>query len=76
MKATSSGLRTQTVEAYLNITVTRNENGPIFQLLPYEDRIEDTVTLSESVFKVTATDADGVSERFQLIKICILKCFD
>ncbi|KAL5018741.1 hypothetical protein ScPMuIL_004463 [Solemya velum] len=67
VKATSSGLRTQTVEAYLNITVTRNENGPIFQLLPYEDLIEDTVTLSESVFKVTATDADGDEIAYSIV---------
>lgn len=62
VEASSSGLRTQTIQAYLNITVTRNENAPIYLELPYNDRIEDTIPLSESVFKVTATDADGVSQ--------------
>lgn len=47
--------------ATVTITVIRNNNGPVFQNVPYSRTISQSISSGTSVFKVTATDADVVS---------------
>ena len=64
MRATYEGVRTQTAEAYVNITVQRNENQPQFTSGEYRKEIMENFPLGESILQVSATDKDvGVSMR-------------
>lgn len=49
-----------TADATVNITVTRNENGPVFTSSIYEQTIVDTTPVGNSVLQVTASDRDQV----------------
>lgn len=49
-----------TADATVNITVTRNENGPVFTSSFYEQTIVDTTPVGNSVLQVTASDRDQV----------------
>lgn len=42
----------------VNITVTRNENQPVFSQNIYEVTIPETSALGSNVVQLTATDAD------------------
>lgn len=42
----------------VTIFVIRNQFSPVFQNLPYERNMQQTVAAGTSVFRVTATDAD------------------
>ena len=51
----------QTVSAaVVTINVVRNDNGPVFQNIPYNRGISQNTVSGTSVFQVTATDADTV----------------
>ena len=51
----------QTVSAaVVTINVVRNDNGPVFQNVPYSRGISQNTVSVTSVFQVTATDADTV----------------
>ena len=64
VRATYEGVRTQTAEAYVNITVQRNENQPQFTSGEYRKEIMENFPLGESILQVSATDKDvGVSIR-------------
>lgn len=43
------------------ITVTRNENEPIFLEEPYQVALPESTIVGTSVYRITANDADGVS---------------
>lgn len=43
------------------ITVTRNENEPIFLEEPYQVALSESTIVGTSVYRITANDADGVS---------------
>ena len=51
-RATYEGVQTQTVTAYLNITVRRNENRPQFNASEYRREIMENFPLGESVLQV------------------------
>ncbi|XP_046579033.1 protocadherin Fat 4-like [Haliotis rubra] len=49
----------QTATTVVNITVTRNENGPVFTDNSYVTSIRDTTVIGTVVLTVTASDMDG-----------------
>lgn len=57
-----------TAEATVNITVTRNENGPVFTSSIYEQTIVDTTPVGNSVLQVTASDRDQVHFLVEFLK--------
>jgi len=67
VKATRSAVSQQTVTCTVDITVSRNENGPVFQfpigLNSYVVTIPDTTPPGEIIQTISATDADGVGTR-------------
>ena len=63
----------QTVQAWLNVTVTRNDNGPEFRDKEYKANITDDLPLGDRVLKVQATDKDNVSQaKFYRIMYTVL----
>ena len=58
----------QVATAYVNITVTRNEFGPICQQRNYNVTIQDTLPVGDQVITVGATDNDGVGMIFIVFK--------
>ena len=56
-----TGISIQTAIALVNITVVRNENGPIFTRTNYFTQVQDTITIGTFLIKVSASDNDGVS---------------
>jgi len=44
--------------ATVNLNVIRNENAPFFQRTPYFTTIERNINIGDTVFTVTAFDAD------------------
>ncbi|XP_035826841.1 protocadherin Fat 4, partial [Aplysia californica] len=54
-----TGLSIQTATAVVNITVLRNENGPVFTSVNYATSIQDTIPIGTFLVKVVASDADG-----------------
>ncbi|XP_070182189.1 protocadherin Fat 4-like [Littorina saxatilis] len=62
VEATRSAVAVQSVTCTVSITVTRNENAPVFQfplgLNSYTVTINDTAPLGEVIQTVSATDAD------------------
>lgn len=65
----------QTAFATVNITVTRNENQPVFSQNIYEVTIPETSALGSNVVQLTATDADTQvsSTAVKLFKLIFLK---
>ncbi len=62
VRATYQGVRTQQAQAYVNVTVKRNENQPQFTQGEYRREILENFPLGESILQVSATDKDqGVS---------------
>ncbi|GFN78435.1 protocadherin fat 4, partial [Plakobranchus ocellatus] len=45
--------------ATVDITVSRNENSPVFTASPYRVTINETASIGQSILTVSATDADG-----------------
>ena len=50
-----------TATATVQISVTRNENPPVFDQQLYQANISETTSIGVSVVRVNATDRDGVS---------------
>ncbi|KAJ8318063.1 hypothetical protein KUTeg_003154 [Tegillarca granosa] len=53
--------------ADVTISVTRNENAPIFSLPSYERTISDTFALGRVLVDVNATDADGDILKYEIV---------
>ena len=51
----------QKATATVPITVSRNENGPVFNPTSYTAKANESMALGTIVTQVTATDSDGVS---------------
>ncbi|VDH99244.1 protocadherin Fat 4, partial [Mytilus galloprovincialis] len=51
----------------VNITVTRNENQPIFTRLQFETTINETTQVGVAVIRLNATDSDGDKLRYTVI---------
>ena len=68
MKATKtiSG-QVQTAFATVNITVTRNENVPVFSTNNYVTNIPETMALGSSVIQLTATDQDALVSSWMIL---------
>ena len=58
----NTGVSIQRAQAFVNINVTRNENGPVFSTNNYVQNVEDTVSIGSVLLSVFAQDGDGVSE--------------
>ncbi|KAK3089813.1 hypothetical protein FSP39_006721 [Pinctada imbricata] len=65
----SDGVSTQTAQAFVNITVTRNENGPIFTQDLYSTTIVDTTPIGNSLLTILAPDADGDIVDYTVISV-------
>ena len=59
--AFDSAVSYQTDESTVIINMVRNENPPIFIEEPYVTTIAESFAIGQSVYRITATDADGVS---------------
>lgn len=57
----------QTATAFVNITVIRNENPPVFTRDQYSQVIQDTSPVGSSIVQVTANDLDGDVVRYSVI---------
>lgn len=62
----------QTAFATVNITVTRNENAPVFTQNIYEVTIAETSVLGSNVVQLTASDQDTLVNLFFFL-CCYLK---
>ena len=49
------------------ISVTRNPNQPEFQNLPYQVTLQETTLVGTSVYRINATDRDGVSLHIEYV---------
>ena len=58
VQATYDGVRTQVATAYVNVSVTRNENSPRFEEGQYKKDILEYFPLGESILQIRATDRD------------------
>ena len=68
VQATGQGaISTQTAQAYVNITVIRNANSPIFTQNEYQRVIPDNTPVGTSLLTVTANDADGDSIYYTVV---------
>ena len=68
IQATGQGaISTQTAQAYVNVTVIRNANSPIFTQAEYQRVIPDITPVGTSLVTVTASDADGDSIYYTVI---------
>lgn len=68
VQAVASGTISQQVAtAFVNITVIRNANGPIFTQNLYTQTIQDTLPVGSSVIQVFANDDDGDSVLYSVI---------
>ena len=56
-----TGVSIQRAQAFVNITVTRNENGPVFSTINYVENVLDTSSIGTIALTVFAVDSDGVS---------------
>ena len=57
----------QTAFATVNITVTRNENVPVFSTNNYVTNIAETMALGSSVIQLTATDQDALVSSWMIL---------
>ena len=55
-------------EARVQITVTRNQNSPIFVNTPYLVTIPETEAITTSILSVSVFDADTVVSVFQMFR--------
>ena len=68
IQATGQGaISTQIAQAYVNITVIRNANPPIFTQNSYQDVMPDTTAIGTSLVDIQANDADGDSVYYTVI---------
>ena len=68
VQATGAGqVSTQVAQAFVNITVIRNANPPIFTENEYQRVIADTTPIGTSLVNVEAIDGDGVRKYFDKI---------
>lgn len=54
-------------QADVTISVTRNENSPIFSLPNYDRTITDTFALGRVLIDVNASDADGDILKYEIV---------
>ncbi|XP_076458559.1 protocadherin Fat 1-like [Babylonia areolata] len=61
--ATDEGIppRSATVDARVQITVTRNQNDPFFINTPYAVTIPESQSAGSSIFRITASDSDSTA---------------
>ena len=59
--ATDNGMVRRSASVRVRVTVVRNRNGPVFSQSRYNVTVDETVSVSQSLVRVTASDADGVS---------------
>ena len=52
----------QRAQVFVNVTVTRNENGPVFSTSNYVENVQDTASIGSIALTLFAIDADGVSD--------------
>jgi hypothetical protein len=59
--ATDNGIVRRSAFISVRVTVVRNRNGPIFSASRYNVTINENIATQQSVVRIAATDADGVS---------------
>ena len=62
-----TGITVQTATAVVDITVVRNENGPVFTSNNYIQSVQDTVAIGTFLLRVTANDADGDTIDYSIV---------
>ncbi|XP_062579030.1 protocadherin Fat 3-like [Saccostrea cucullata] len=67
VQAVNQGVSTQTATSTVNIIVTRNENGPVFQPTSYVVTVQDTIPLGSNITQVTASDADNDPLNYRIL---------
>ncbi|XP_062611587.1 cadherin EGF LAG seven-pass G-type receptor 2-like, partial [Saccostrea cucullata] len=67
VQAVNHGISTQTATSTVNIIVTRNENGPVFQPTSYVITVLDTIPLGSNITQVTASDADNDPLNYRIL---------
>jgi len=68
IQATAQGTISQQVATtYVNVTVIRNANPPIFSTNQYSQVIQDTLPVGTSILTITASDQDLDSIRYTVI---------
>ncbi|KAL8559117.1 hypothetical protein ACOMHN_046165 [Nucella lapillus] len=63
----NTGVSIQRAQAFVNITVTRNENGPIFSTNNYVKNVQGTISIGTVLLTVTAQDADGDVVAYEIV---------
>ena len=58
MRATDQGVPVKSVEAAVEIRVTRNQFPPEFRNAPYQQTVSENVVNGTGIFTVTAEDQD------------------
>ena len=58
---TDNGIVRRSSFIRVRVTVVRNRNGPVFSQARYNVTVDETVGVTQSLIRVTASDADGVS---------------
>ena len=66
--------RSATVDATVRITVTRNQNSPIFFNEPYAVTIRESESVGTSIYSVTVNDADTVVSDEASVCVCVCVC--
>ena len=65
-RGVSSNVAAQT--ATVQVNVFRNQNTPVFISTPYATTVQENTGVGQSIFRVTATDADQpVSDFFSVV---------
>lgn len=68
VQATTQGtISQQFATAYVNVTVIRNANPPIFSSDRYAQTIQDYLPVGSSILTITANDLDGDTVRYTVI---------
>lgn len=68
MQAVAQGqISQQVATAFVNITVIRNANPPIFTSDNYQETIRDTLPVGSSILTVSANDRDNDNIRYTII---------
>jgi len=70
--AYDTGAPSDVASTTCSINVLRNENEPIFQEEPYEVNLYESTPVGTSIYRVTATDEDGVSKQMENREIYLL----
>lgn len=72
IQATAQGtISQQTATAFVNVTVIRNANPPIFSSDQYSQVIQDTLPVGSSILTITANDLDLDTIRYTVIDTAV-----